>query len=202
MKKFLTTVFISAVISFIALVSFSKVSANYSEKTCHYYLENQCHEYKSYTCIYNGGCPEVTPTDTPTPTPDFTPTPTAGESATLTPTPTCGDKGCGWGNVPSGQGSSAYTPNTCNGIYSSSALLQGFHRDNPTTVTFSWWLGNKSDHQAIVYGYASDKLVYGANLNGNVTSFTIQDLQPNVMVWGQIWTYSGECLTKSNLLDP
>lgn len=198
---------------------------DYSKTICHHTPGNQVtltfntsqayqghlgQPHSGQTYDTDGACqqPTVTPTPTATPTPtvtvtptptvELTPTPTATVEATPTPTPRQETQ-----QTVSNGGSSEpvrYTP-TCT-IPLKSPLLQGFKRLSPTSVQFSFWGVDEAEYYAVVYGYEENKLEYGILNIGKQTSYTLNDLQPNEVVWSQVWAFKDGCVSKSAVIDP
>ncbi len=153
---------------------------------------------------------------TPTPTPKVyhcyedcvTPTPTIYQNPTPSVTPTATPSAQPSGNVGSGSSgcgnncsASAPGPAYC-GTPFAAPILQGFTVDGNGSVTFSWW-GVPTDKYSIVYGYAPDKLVYGAdNIPSSSTSFQINGLTPGKSVWAVVSSWRAGCESKSKELDP
>lgn len=202
------------------------LSGNNSKGSFPYFGNCVLHGNAQKECIANWcsdnkpEVPTVTPTPTieitSTPTPTETPcnedcdqvTPTASPTPTISPTPTseptaCGNLGCGVGNVPSNPGQSgSYTPSVCDGIFPQAVLLQGFKRLTPTSVEFSFW-GVTSDKYSVDFGYSESDLSMGIPyLPSTSTSFEIDGLNPNQMVWARVWSYNGKCRTPSVIVDP
>ena len=82
--------------------------------------------------------------------------------------------------------------------------LQGFERVTPTSVKFDWWTSTDPiDKQAIVYGYAEDSLVYAVrDLGKDIGTYTINDVEAGRHVWAQVWNFQGDCVSKSQIVDP
>jgi len=127
------------------------------------------------------GCTE----DCVTPTPEVTPAPCVGS---------CGDP-------PTFAGSSTNAPSapSCT-IPFDAPILQGFERLSPTSVKFSWW-GDNAEKYSIVYGYQEGSESYGQN-DIHDTSVVLNGLQPNAMVWAQVWGWKDQCAEKSAWIDP
>lgn len=142
--------------------------------------------------------------ETPTPTPGLSPTPEVTEEPTVPPVPTEGDETVTPTATPSGEtaGPTATPgPAVCS-IAIDAPILQGVHRDNSTSVTFSWWpIKDGADRYAIIYGYANDKLDFGTNsIEGTQTSVQLNDLAPNAAVFAQVTAYKGACSSTSGVL--
>lgn len=131
---------------------------------------------------------EVTPTDIPTATPSAAPC-----------TENCG-------NSPTFEGSTTTAhPATCNGDIVASPLLQGYKTEQDGSRTFSWWPSTTDgiSKQSVIFGYTPDSLVYGAdNLPSSQTSITLKGLDESKSVWAQVWSWKGECVGKSAIIDP
>lgn len=128
---------------------------------------------------------------------DEEPTP----EATPSPKPQHEDNGGGPSFAPS---STLANPPVCNGEAPKAANLTGFERVSPTSVKFKWWKSTDGiDHQDLLFGYSEDNLEYSAlNLPADATEFTIEGLQPNKMVWGQVVSVKDECRSYSQKIDP
>lgn len=144
-------------------------------------------------------------TPTPTEEPTVTPTPTeqpCEDCVEITPTPT---REVVVSNPP--QVDSGYTPpapsaDVCT-LPIQAPLLQGFKRLSPTSVQFDWWKSPDAETQSILYGYSADALNYSVvDFSADTTSFTLNDLQPNVMIFAMIRASKGACTADSQIVDP
>ena len=153
-----------------------------------------CEEPKDYCDTLEGvqaegeDCPEVTPTPT--------------EELTPTEEPRCTGE-CG--SAPTFQGSTteAPKPDTCTIRFDAPNIVSYSKLNGGRTI--NWWKSEDTgiEKQAIVYGYALDKLVYGVdNLDKNVESFTINGTDLSKTLWVQVWSYKGDCAEISNTFDP
>jgi hypothetical protein len=82
-------------------------------------------------------------------------------------------------------------------------LLQGFKRNSPTSVTFSYWPSKDASSYVLAYGYSKDNLPYGIPfIPSSQTSVIVNDLKPNVSVWGTVYAVNGACSSQSVVIDP
>jgi len=95
-------------------------------------------------------------------------------------------------------------PATCNSIYTDKPLLQHFIRTSATEIQLAWWkpVGG-ADKFSLIYGYSLSAMIYGIPaIPGNSTGITVGALRPNAYTYFQLWAWRGECVTKSDVIDP
>lgn len=119
-------------------------------------------------------CPKPTPTPEPEPTPTTKPEPTPTPQPEVTPTPTPEEPapqpciGCGgWPGAP-----------VCDSAKPDAPVLLSINRQG-TSATLSWTAVEQATHYSILYGLNPGEYIYGVVNTGNVTSYTINELDPN-----------------------
>ncbi len=113
-----------------------------------------------YACVYG----------TPTPTaPETTGTPNPS------PTPTNGGGTGGWSPGSHGGGGSPYV---CTDEKPGTPVVTDVSRTSTTTVDITWDPAEKATDYTIVYGTEPGHYIFGVSSTGNVTKFTIGDLDP------------------------
>jgi hypothetical protein len=152
-------------------------------------------------CIEPTATPTPTgePTSTPTPTLEVTPSPTPNDEPRETPTPTPEPPRVSSGCTTDCGGS--FVAPVCDGNYAKPADNFTVERVDPTTTRVTWQKYTDGK-QSVVFGYSMDAMPYGQDDIGNVTEFTFRNLQPDTVMFGQVWTFNGECVTKSTIFDP
>lgn len=179
-----------------------------------------------------GKCPTPTPTKTPTPTPtvEISPTPTIDPcqvvyveekgdewdevnpcvTPTITPevTPTPENHG-GPGDGRSDGGSSnpgatSQPGNPSCTVQYASPIMVGFKRISPTEVQFSWYPSTDgADKQSLVYGRKEGQELWGdLSVTKDAKEWTLHNLPPNEMIWGQVVNQKGDCVSRSKWIDP
>lgn len=199
-------------------------------KHCESKVQHQigCGEWVDGNCPPPTSTPTPTPTQTPSPTPTVTPTVTLTPTPTIreckegeylfenecipnptgTPTPTVQPT-----QPPSNDDHSGptWSPRVdfsfgwpmCDGIYPGTPLLQGLKRVSDTQVELSWWPASDVNFYSLIFGYQGEPMNMGAvYIDPHATSILVNYLRPNSFINAQLWAWRGQCVTRSNIVDP
>lgn len=119
--------------------------------------------------------PEHTPTPTPTHPPDEV-TPTPSPTPTPTPTPTSPPVG---GPPSAGGGDGGAAPYSCGAVVPTVApTLTSVSPIGSGQMTVLWTPVSPITHYSLVYGPSAGNYLYGVSNTGNVTTFTVGELDP------------------------
>lgn len=168
--------------------------SNWDDDYCHASGTKQCDSKVQHKTScgewVDGSCPHATPTATPTPTqtpsctpnptPSPEPSPTSGGSeptptplVEVSPTPILVPETPGIG----GPGGSAGAPQ-CNSQKPDKPTLLSVNKSG-THADITWTKVDHATHYTISYGTDPNNLQYGVFNTGDVTTYTINDLDPN-----------------------
>jgi len=120
--------------------------------------------------------PEFTPTPvlpTLTPTPKFEPTATPTPEILLTPTPTPESY-----SPPVGGLGGPGEPPHCGAELPEAPTLLEVTSVGSGQVLLSWTKANRATHYTLTYGLESGNYIFGVSDTGNITDFTVSDLDP------------------------
>lgn len=136
----------------------------------------------------NGNCGCHTPTPTPVPTPVSTPIPTSTPTAITQPTETPG-------NNPSSPNGQVGAP-ICTATKPADPVVTSMIR-TLTSETLSWIAVPNADHYLIFYGTTPGSQQFGVPDTGNVTTYTINALNPKLKYYFDVRAVNG-CMPSSD----